>query len=329
MNPTTRLLAVAGLLSGCVLLAGCGSKYVVELRYDRPAKYMIPERIKRLAVAEFGGKNARDRQWGEVASDRLAAELDRFNRKYNRYELLERARLKAILDQHDLEAAIMDPAAAGKAGKLAKADAMIYGNVKVTARDERATRKTFDPLSRSMKTVRYTKRYCMAAVTFTMDDINTGKILATESLTREYDSETDKKSGAGGIGKALGFGGGTLPPTDQVISRLIEQCVAEFVSMISPHEVVVPEKLAKGKSELVETGNKLAVAREYTDALDYYVSAIEANPGDHGAVFNAGVMHEAMGQLKKAEGYYDRARKIEPKEQYIFARRRVRTEGGE
>jgi len=99
--------------------------------------------------------------------------------------------------------------------------------------------------------------------------------------------------------------------------------------MISPHEVVVPEKLAKGKSELVDTGNKLAVAREYTDALDYYVSAIEANPGDHGAVFNAGVMHEAMGQLKKAEGYYDRARKIEPKEQYIFARRRVRTEGGE
>lgn len=329
MNPTTRLLALAGLVVGCLFLAGCGSKYVVELRYDKPAKYTIPLSIKRLAVAEFGGQSRLDRKWGEIASDRLAAELDRFNRKYKRYELLERARLKAILDQHDLEAAIMDPAAAGKAGKLAKADALIYGNVKVSSRDEQATRTSVDPRTLRPKTVRYTKRYCMAAVTFTMDDVNTGKILATESLTREYDSDEDKKAGLAGVGKALGVGGDKLPPADQVISRLIEQCVAEFVSMISPHEVVVPVKLAKGKSELVDTGNKLAVAGEYKEALDCYVGAIEANPGDHGAVFNAGVMHEALGELKKAEGYYDRAQKIERKEQYIFARSRVRTEGGE
>ena len=330
MNHTTRLLAVAGLVLGCVLLAGCGSKYAVELRYDKPAKYMIPPRIKRLAVAEFGGQSRQDRQWGEIASDRLASELDRFNRKYKRYELLERARLKAILDQHDLEAAIMDPAAAGKAGKLAKADAMIYGNVKVSFRDERATRTGMDLRTMRPKTVRYTKRYCMAAVTFTMADINTGKIIATESLTREYDSDEDKKKSKDeSVGRMLGFGDDKLPPTDQITSQLIEQCVAEFISMISPHEVVVVEKLAKGKSKLVDTGNKHAVAGEYTEALDYYVSAAEANPDDHGAVFNTGVMHEALGRLKKAESYYDRARKIEPKEQYIFARRRVRTEGGE
>ena len=142
--------------------------------------------------------------------------------------------------------------------------------------------------------------------------------------------EDKKKSQNESVTSMLGFGGGDkLPPTDQIISQLIEQCVAEFVSMISPHEVVVPVKLAKGKSKLVETGNKLAVAGDYDEALDCYLSAIEAKGDDHGAVFNAGVMHEAMRQFKKAEGYYDRARKIEPKEQYIFARKRVRTEGGE
>ena len=62
--------------------------------------------------------------------------------------------------------------------------------------------------------------------------------------------------------------------------------------------------------------------------LDWYERAIEENPDDHGAVFNAGVMHEAMGQFKKAESCYDRAFKIEPKNQYVSARRRVRTEGG-
>jgi len=328
LRPETRLLAVIGFVAGWAFLAGCGEGQAIELRYERPPRYQISPKIKRLGIAEFGGRTPQDKQWGQIASDRLAAALDAYNRKYNRYELVDRKRLKAIMDEQDLQIAISDASSATQAGKLADVNAMIYGSVKVTTQDERATRIAFDPLRRTTKTVAYTKRYCLTAVNFTMDDINTSKTLAVVSATREYDSEKDKASSAHGVGRALGFGGGSLPPTDQIVSHLIDECVQEFLHMISPHEVVVTEKLQGGKSKIVKTGNKLAAAGEYVEALGCYEKAIDQNPEDHGAMFNAALMHEALGELPKAEKFYDRAFRIEPKERYIFARKRVRSEDG-
>ncbi len=327
MKTLTYLSILGGLAFSAAWIAGCGPEKAIEIRYERPAEYQISPQVRRVGIAEFGGQSSRDRQWSQIASDRLAAALDVYNRKYNRYELVDRKRLKAILDERDLQIAISDSASADTAGKLAKVDAMIYGSVKVTARDDRGTRTVFNPLSRSMKTVTYTKRYCLGAVNFTMDDVKTGKTLATVATTHEYDSEKDKKSGAAGIGRAMGFGGDDLPPTDQVISRLIDECVREFLSKVCPHEVVVTEKLQSGKSKIVSTGNKLAVAGDYEEALDCYQQALGQRPDDHGAAFNAGLMHEALGRGKKAEEFYDMAFRIKPSEKYVFARKRVRVEG--
>ena len=311
-------------------LVGCGGERAIKLRYQRPAARQIPANIKRIGIAEFGGQTAEDRRWGNIASDKLAAALDEANRKYQRYQLVDRKRLKAILDERDLQLFISDGASAGKVGKLANVDAMIYGSVSVTHSDERGTRRVLDPFSRSLKTkkVRYTRRHCMATVNFTMDEISTGTTLIAENLSNEYDSETDKKAGGSGINKILGFGGDSLPPTDQVLAALIDTSVAEFIAKISPHEVVVTEKLQGGKSKIVGTGNKLAAAGDHAEAMECYQAAVEAKPDDHGAVFNIGVMHEAMGNFDQAVDYYTRAFKIKPKERYVFARRRVRGESG-
>jgi len=319
----TLAVVIASVLAGA-FFPGCGPEKTVEIRYQRQPQYEVSPRIKRLGIAQFGGKTATDRKWGDVASDRLAAALDEYNRKFKRYELVDRKRLKAILDERDLQLMISDGASATQAGKLANVDAMIYGSVSVNARDERAHRAAFDPLRRGMKTVYYTKRYVLTAVTFTMDDIKTGKQIVTVSTTREYDSEKDDESGGAKVGKALGFGGGDLPPTDQLVSHLIDECVQEFLSKISPHEVVVTEKLQKGKRKAVDTGNKLAAAGDYAEALECYRQAIRTHPDDHGAVFNAGVMYEAQADLKQAEAHYDKAFKMEPEEQYVLARKRVR-----
>ena len=317
---------LAALLVSGSLISGCGPEKTVSFTYQRPAEYEISDQIHRLGIAEFGGQTPDDKKWGSIASDRLGAKLDDYNRKYNRYELVDRKRIKAILDERDLRLAISDSASAGQAGKLANADAMIYGTVSVSTRDERLTRQAFDPLRRGMKTVPYTRRHCLAAVTFALDNIHTGKTVATVSATREYDSETDQKASGGGAAKMLGFGGGKLPPSDQVVSLLIDQCVDEFLAKISPHEVPVTEKLRKGKTKTVQTGNKLAAAGDYREALECYEAAIQESPDDHGAAFNAGVMHEALGELEKAEELYDRAFQMGREEQYVFARKRVRRE---
>jgi tetratricopeptide (TPR) repeat protein len=328
MNRQVSAVIAAAVAAAGIGLGGCGGEKTIELRYERPAEYQIPADVRRVGIARFGGQSAEDRKWGDIASDRLAAALEVYNRKYGRYQLVERKRLKAILDEKDLQLAISDSASAVQAGKIAKVDAMIYGTAAVTTRDERLTRSTFDPLRRSMRTVPYTRRYCLAALNFTMDDINTGKTLATVSVSREFDSETDKEKSAGAsMAKMMGFGGDKLPPADQVVSGLIEQCVQAFLHKISPHEVVVTETLRGGKTKAVKTGNKLAAAGDYAEALACYQQAMAARGDDHEAVFNAGVMYEVTGRFEQAEACYDRAFKMEPKEQYVFARKRVRLEG--
>ena len=312
-----------------VFVNGCGEGKAIELRYERPAQYDISRRIKRVGITEFGAVSPQDKQWAQVASDRLAAALDTYNRKYQRYELVDRQRLQAILGERDLQLAISDTSSATRVGKLANVDAMVYGNVKVSTHDESGTRTTFNPLRGKSEAVPYVRRSCVVNVNFTMDDISTGKTLAVVASKMAYDSEDDSSKSTGAkLIKAMKFSGGSdLPPTDEVVSGLIDACVEEFISKISPHDVTVKIKLQRGKSEVVGTGNKLAAAGEYTEALECYQRGIELNGQDHGAIFNAGAMHEAKGDLVKAAEFYNRAFEIEPKEQYILARKRVRTEG--
>jgi len=323
---TAKLLVCVVLMSSCLLAAGCGGEKTVQFTYQRPPQYQIPLSIKRVGIAEFGAETSQDRQWGLIAADRLAAKLDEYNKKYERYQLVDRMRLKAILDEKDLQMAVSDSASAGQAGKIADVQAMIYGTVKVSTQQQTKTRTTIDPLRRRTKTVTYKQLYCMANINFTMDHVGTSKTLAAVNATHEFDSEKDKKSKKTSIAKAMGFKGDNVPPSDQILNRLIDDCIDEFLSKISPHEEVVTEKLQKGKSKIVATGNTLAVAGDYAEALECYQSAVEQNPNDHGAIFNAGVMNEAMGNFVEAEQLYDKAFKIDPKESYVFARKRVRLE---
>lgn len=322
------MVAVVGLVG----LAGCGPMYEVQLRYDRPALYEIPEKIRILGIAEFGGQDKEDVEWGNIASDRVAAQLDTYNKQFNRYQLVDRKRLKAVLDEQDIQAAFSDSAKAVEAGKIAHVDAMIYGSANITTRDEDFTESKFDVFSRSMKQVRRTKRYVMAAINFSIDDVETSKTLTTVSVVREFDSEKDKAkdTDAGGkMARLIGIGGGDLPATDQILSGLIDECVAEFVSKISPHQIVVREALGNGKSDPVTTGNKLASAGDYGEALKLYQTGLEMKPEDYQAVFNSGVMYEALGKFAEAEQAYDKAFKMKPEEQYIAARKRVRAETAE
>jgi tetratricopeptide (TPR) repeat protein len=312
--------------------AGCQTTDKVELRYDRPAQYDVPANIRAVGIAEFGGKTLADRKWGDIASDRLAGQLDTYNNKYHRYQLVDRKRLKAVLDEQDLQSAFSDSSQAVKAGKIAKVDGMIYGSATVIVRDEQATRTSFNPLTKSSKEVTYIRRYVMTAINFTFDDVATGKTLASVPTTRDYDSDKqkDKDSGSGGLAgitKMVGIGGSnSAEPAEKVALRLIDECVQEFLAKIGPHEVVVTEPLGKGKDEAVRTGNKLAMAKEYAEALEAYDAAIRAHGDDHEAIFNSGVMYEALGKLDKAEEMYDRAFKLKPQKQYVQARKRVRQE---
>jgi len=321
-------IAVAVVIATWGVLAGCEgpSKSRVRIAYDRPAHFNISPSVRKLAVAQFGGKTAIDRRWGEVAADILASLLDEYNKRYNRYVLYDRKRLSAIMDERDVQLMIADTDTAAKVGKIADVDAMIYGNVTIITRQSTGYRKVFDPLSQKVKRQPYRKQYCLATVNFTMDNINTSRTLATVTVKRDYDSERDEEKSF--MVQTLGIGGDELSPRDQIIAVLIERCVEEFLAKISPHREVIEERLWKGKTDFVKSGNRFAEAGEYADALELYLQGIKEKPDDRGAIFNAGVVCEAMGRLKEAQAYYDQAIAIKAKapSQFIKALSRVRAE---
>jgi tetratricopeptide (TPR) repeat protein len=195
---------------------------------------------------------------------------------------------------------------------------MIYGTVHVT-QEELEEKKTIPVPSGgygvSLQTITSIRRTSTAAVNFTMDDVQTSKTLCSVTVTRKYDSKDkeDKKK----YGKEA---------PEVITQRLLQECVAEFLSKISPHRVEVTEYLDDGLAQELKDGNKFAKLGEYDDAIRLYRSAIDKNARDGAAMFNLGLCYEARGDVAEAYAWYDRALKIEPKYKYIPARKRVRQE---
>ena len=316
-------------IGALMLSAGCGEKDKVELRYDRPAQYQIAPSIKTLGIAQFGGRTAADRQWGDIASDRLAVRLDEYNNKYHRYQLVDRKRLKAILDERDLQAAFSDSSQAVQAGKVAHVDAMIYGTVNVTSQDDHLTRTQLEsdhaedergpirssPRDGGCQLLRRRRGHRQD------DRQRVGHARLRQRLAEILRQGIVERDQARGHGRVQG------PRADRQGDLASDRRVRRGVpGQDQPARGRRHRESRKGKSEAVKTGNKLAMAKDYAEALEAYQAALREKPDDHDAVFNAGVMYEALGKLGKAEEMYDKAFKMKPETQYVQARKRVRLE---
>jgi tetratricopeptide (TPR) repeat protein len=315
----------------CVLMmaaAGCGQKYKVNLSYDLPAEVEVSQSIRNLAVAEFSGPDREDRRWGQRVADKLVASLTEGNRTQQRYTIVDRRKLGSILDERDLQLAQGDPDAAARIGKVAKADAIIYGTVNVESNRSTKRRATFDP-STQRPTFREEEVLSVtAAVSFQMVRVSDSQAIIAEDTRAQYRS--DQEDDEGGMGSklagAMGLGGADQSKNpDQIAEDLLDQCVHEFTATISPHRVNVTVALEKGENkDLVERANQLASRGSYTEAIQLYSDALTGHPRDHQTMFNKAVSHEALGQYAQAEALYDQAYKLKSQVKYLDGRQRAR-----
>jgi tetratricopeptide (TPR) repeat protein len=111
---------------------------------------------------------------------------------------------------------------------------------------------------------------------------------------------------------------------DEAVAELIDRCVADFATMLASYEMRVTIPLRRGETYTTDIANRLAADGAYSQALALYERSLTLHPNDDGAQFNAGVMHEAMGQLDAALRRYDRAFGMEARSEYGLARDRVR-----
>jgi tetratricopeptide (TPR) repeat protein len=303
----------------CCLIVGCKDKGKdITIRYDRPPQYDISDKVKKVAVVQFGAKSGTEERWGEIATDCLAGVLDEYEKRYHRFKLVDRKHIKAIMEERDFQMSVVDTDQAVEFGKIAEVDGMIYGTVYVDQEEKVEVHKVSGPYGVTIP-IKTEYRRSTAAVTFTMIDIQTAKTICSVTITRKYDSkgmsEEEKK-------KYKKFEK-NLPAITQM---LIDECVREFAGKISPHLVVVQLQLEAGKTPSVKDGNNFAAEKEYKDAIEIYLGALRETPDDDGAMFNIGVCYEAMGKLTEAEQWYNKAIKIKPETEYIRARKRVRVE---
>ena len=120
MNKQT-LLCICGLVIGQAFIAGCAAPQVVTRNPEALAK------IKRIAVIPFSDSpGALSRKSGQATAGFLMAEIS----QSNRYDLVERTQIKALMDEQDLQiSSIADPSTAKKFGKLLGVDAVMVGSV--------------------------------------------------------------------------------------------------------------------------------------------------------------------------------------------------------
>lgn len=311
------LSAIRAALLVCVAAGGCGgTTRAVRFSYEEPPACELPASVGNLVVAEFRAtSNGED--WGRVVSRRLA-------------EALVRAELPHQVRIIDSEATgetrgadsqpvgrgrtVVDTSAAVAFGKAVGADAVVYGTISVAGPGQGTSAGRTTQQARGGPGTA-DGQACAVTVRFVIDEVAGARTLGSLSLCRRYDPHDGASAGL--------LPGAALPTGEAVVEELIAQCVDGLVAWLCPQKVWVNAQLQVGRTRLVLDGNRLARGEEYAKALDLYLQGVKGSPGDDGAVFNAGLMYEALGQLDKAAEYYDRAAAMRPGEHTDQARRRL------
>ncbi len=288
---------------------GCGNEPTFSLTYARPARQEIDPNIRRLAVASrFQVADAVDPHWGRLAAENLLAELRNANGTSRRFDQIAKA--PASVHQS------VPP-------ELAEScDGVIVGAVNVVTTSERRTRTVKD-LTGQARSEPYTHRYVGVQTVFTLLNLRQGRTETAVALGGEYDSDHDDAETT--RPRLTGPDGRPETSSRDEAERLLRRSAEQFAAWITPRVVRQDVTLATGPSEALRRGNGLARAGEYTEAAECYRQALDERPGDHGAMYNLGLMHEARRQFAEALSWYDRALADHVDDQYVKARRRVRS----
>jgi len=103
---------------------------------------------------------------------------------------------------------------------------------------------------------------------------------------------------------------------EEYVKRILAEMAEEFWGRIYPAGDTIAVNMCQGWSEYDRRGRELAKRGDYVGALAELRRAIDSRPDDHAAIYNAGVICEAMGDYSQAKDYYRRAVQLERKNMY-------------
>jgi len=313
-------------------LLACSSTSKVQVQVMKPAEIHLSG-IKKLAVVDFQGP---ERSGSQIATTMQALLIQK-----QQYDMIERDRLKEVLDEQNLGmTGVVDEAAAVQIGKVLGVDAMIFGEVTTyqVERDERGVEKVerqegtgkyewveqkniFTGKKKKvkkeiMKTVLVDQHYKIrrgtVAINFRVVNVETGQLLAVHSDSKSYNS-----------GKVIEGKGKSLKPKGQILVELSREIVRKFVNMISIHEITQQLYVEPGKGN-IDMGRKYAENGLWPEAVEVWKQAVQEFPKESAVYYNLGVAFEIDNDYDHAEAMYKKAMALKQKKRYMQAISRIR-----
>lgn len=322
-----RVLSAVSVAMLLVLVAGC-SRVPIQISRIAPPQYDI-EPGGTVAVLPFSGTFGRD-DAGEAMANSLTSQLV----PAGYYKVIERARVKAIIDEQTFaKSDFVDPKTAGEIGRIVGAQYLIVGTVTGwSVEDDQSVEYVTEyrntgyrdqngaPIMQPYQVpVQVLVRRGTVAADFRMINAETASIIASASESESFRSEA---RGAGNMSQ--------IPPREQILRNLSEIVSGRFFQKISAHRVTEGRILFKGKTPQCKQGVTFAQNGLWDMAVQQWNGALQARPGDFAPFHNLGVAAEIGGHYDEAERMYAQAIGLAPGnqdvQQHLQAVRRVRAE---
>jgi len=152
------------------------------------------------------------------------------------------------------------------------------------------------------------QRSAEVAIAFKLVDARTGEVRAVRETRHQFSGASDLETT-------------NLPSRGDVLDKLTDMCLEEFVELLAPHQIEKQMQLARAgwygrDARLTREANRLAVQGDWDRARDLWQQAADRNPDCDSALFNLAIDATHRQQYAHAEELAMEAIRIRHTEQY-------------
>lgn len=240
----------------------------------------------------------------------------------NVFEIVERSQIAQVMQELQLaQTGVIDEAQAAQVGKMLGVDAIITGTVTASCED-RWIKENRKDKKKGNYVVDCNKRAASAFATIRIIKVETGQVIGSKQALKKEEQK-----------KCEGEYGKDLPTPETTVDNCLQVAAGELVNYFAPRFELQKLDFAKIEGNeykrFAETAKNALDQYHLDNAYLQYAAIVEQDPYNHSALFNVGVLEEAVGNYNLALEKYTMAAKLKSKEdKYTKAQSRVSKQVG-
>ncbi|MDZ7267287.1 MAG: hypothetical protein ONB48_08145 [candidate division KSB1 bacterium] len=233
----------------------------------------------------------------------------------NIFRVVERSQIQQVMNELQLaQTGLVDESSAAQVGRVLGVDAIIMGSVNV-AYQSRWLQEEREKDKKKYQ-VNCEKRNANVSASIRIIKVETGEVIGTH----DSQNKQEKKKCEGEYGD--------LPLPETMVDQCLEKVADELVDYFAPEFVLQKLKFEYDMGDeykrQTETAKRAIKDYDLDTAYLQFAAIVEQDPYNHAANFNLGVLHEAVGNYKKAQEKYNFAFSLKSDEgRYRDAQKRL------